>query len=218
MIVNLIKRHTPRSDLFILDVGCGTGQMILRLAEEGHRSLGIDIFVDDQLVSNPHPKMVCFSLGTATNLPLAAESFDLVLSLDVLEHVDDSIALDQIFRVLIPGGVGIFSVPAFPWLWSYRDEGAGHLRRYTKTGLVQNVKRVGFSIMEVKYYQFFLFPLVILTRLIGRKNEVWRDREERPTGILNRLLHMINDFEVRLSKLISFPWGSTLVVVCRKSD
>ena len=79
--------------------------------------------------------------GDAARLPCRGERFDAVLLLDVLEHVDDASALREARRVLSPGGFLFLSVPAFPGLWSYRDEDAGHRRRYTHASLALGCAR-----------------------------------------------------------------------------
>jgi hypothetical protein len=69
-------------------------------------------------------------------------------------------------------------VPAMPWLWSYRDEDAGHLRRYTRRRLNRLLVGAQLRVREMRYYQCLLFPLVAVTRLFGRKRPGLRDFEE----------------------------------------
>jgi len=215
MVISLLRKHLISGNLSALDVGCGAGQITARLAKEGYRSTGIDIFVDGNK-RETHPNTAGFVLGNATKLPFREGSFDLVVSLDMLEHVYDELALKEIAQVLPVDGIGVFSVPAFQWLWSYRDESAGHLRRYSKSDLIEKAEKAGFSVLDIRYYQFFLFPLIMITRMLGRKNKVWRDREEQNLGLLNLLLYYLNSLEVQLGKWIPFPWGSSLVITCRK--
>ena len=71
--------------------------------------------------------------GSAENLPVGDAQLDVVVALDVLEHLDDDRrALDEILRVLRPGGVLLATVPAYPFLWSSHDEALGHRRRYRR--------------------------------------------------------------------------------------
>jgi SAM-dependent methyltransferase len=153
----------------------------------------------------------------ATRLPIADNVFGAVLLLDVLEHVDDHAALAEVHRVLRPGGVAVITVPAVPWLWSYRDEAAGHLRRYGRRQLVQAITGARLAVLAVQYYQCLLFPLVAATRLLGRRGPRLRDLEERPSRRLNSMMAWVNLTEVRLGDAIPWPWGSSLVAVCRKA-
>ena len=61
----------------------------------------------------------------AEYLPLSDASLTGMLMLDVLEHVDDVLLLRDAHRALRPGGWVVATVPAMPWLWSYRDVAPG---------------------------------------------------------------------------------------------
>ena len=83
-----------------------------------------------------------------------------VLARDVLEHVDDDAALGECPRALRPGGLLVVLVPAWPALWSDRDVRAGHLRRYRRRGLRKLVESAGFTVAELRGYQFVLLPAI----------------------------------------------------------
>ena len=69
-------------------------------------------------------------------LPFEDEAFDLVTTLDVIEHVDDDVAtLAELRRVLRPGGLLLVAVPAYMFLWGTQDEVSQHRRRYTNRTL-----------------------------------------------------------------------------------
>jgi SAM-dependent methyltransferase len=80
--------------------------------------------------------------GDATALPVADASLDLVVAFDVLEHiVDDDTAVDEVRRVLRPGGRFLIAVPADPKLWSDHDVAVDHVRRYTRVTLRDVLER-----------------------------------------------------------------------------
>ena len=95
----------------------------------------------------------------AEYLPLSDASLSGMLMLDVLEHVDDVLLLRDAHRALRPGGWVVATVPAMPWLWSYRDVGAGHKRRYTRATFSAAMLQAGFRVRSLTYYQCLLFPL-----------------------------------------------------------
>jgi hypothetical protein len=74
----------------------------------------------------------------------------------------------------------------------------------------------GLKILRTQHYQFFLFPIVIAARLLGRVTPSVLEREEAPGGWVNGFLGRINRLEVRLGRRIEWPWGSSIVVVGRK--
>jgi SAM-dependent methyltransferase len=135
--------------------------------------------------------------------------------LDVLEHVDDTRALAEARRVLRPGGLLLITVPAMPWLWSYRDRAAGHRRRYTRSALRRLAEDCGFEVAELRYYQCALLPLVAASRLGGRRNSSFEYAEERPPRLLNELFSWINGAEARLHA--DLPWGTSLAAAWHRS-
>ena len=75
--------------------------------------------------------------GDATRLPSPAESLDLVVAYDVLEHIDDDAAAAKgVFRAAAPGGVFLVAVPCDMKLWSAHDVAVNHVRRYSRAGLL----------------------------------------------------------------------------------
>lgn len=81
------------------------------------------------------------------------ESFDSVLYVNVLEHIeDDACELACAHTALTSGGHLMIFVPALPWLYSEFDRQLGHFRRYTKNSLSALVQRAGFSIVKVRYF------------------------------------------------------------------
>ena len=215
LVRRLLDRYCDKSGR-ILDVGCGTGLMVESLLEWGRDVVGLDLRPEGlQRTRRAFPRAGMVQ-AEATELPFAGESFRVVMLLDVLEHVDDHRLLEEVHRVLEPGGVAIITVPAMPWLWSYRDEAAGHRRRYTSRQLASLAADRRLEVRDMRYYQCLLFPLIVITRLLGRWDPTAREREERPQPRLNGLLTRINLFEVKLGDVIAWPWGSSLVAVCQK--
>ena len=82
--------------------------------------------------------------GSGAALPFAAQSFDAVLAFEILEHVkDDQGVLDEMARVLRPGGIVAVSVPLHAALWSELDEACAHVRRYEPEELWAKLRRAG---------------------------------------------------------------------------
>ena len=199
-----------------IDVGCGTGRLVAELWKAGHRAIGIDLDPErlaQARASSHGPNLVA---GSATGLPIRSASAQVVTMLDVLEHLHDTHAVREAFSALRPGGLLIVSVPAHSWLWSSRDEAAGHLRRYGRRQIEALVESNGFRVQRLNRYQFTLFPVICLSRGLARLWPAVEQAEEMPGPLLNRLLAWINTTEARLSRWIRWPWGSSFFVVCRK--
>lgn len=210
------REHIDRHPLH-LELGCGTGRMAAEMSRRGHRVVAVDLRLDaleSARRSNPGAMLV---RSDATHLPFRPGTFDLATALDVLEHVDDEAALTELRAVLRPNGRAILSVPAMPWLWSARDVDAGHLRRYTPKLLRASLHRARFAVVALRYYQSLLFPLVVISRLLGKRTQGLRarDREEINFPVLNRLFGWVNGAEAMISARVALPWGSSLIAVCR---
>ncbi|WP_089728830.1 class I SAM-dependent methyltransferase [Candidatus Thiosymbion oneisti] len=104
--------------------------------------------------------------GLLRHPPLERVSVDLVLLMDVLEHVDDDVGLLTDCVRKVPGGARfLVSVPAFRFLWSGHDEFLGHQRRYTLDELQAVVRRAGLRVRQGAYYFGLVFPLAAAIRL-----------------------------------------------------
>lgn len=214
LLLRLVEAHLKPEGL-ALDVGCGSGRLVSTLRSRGYSAYGVD----------PHAASAetdrdGFTVGQAEHLPYRSGAFDLVSALDLLEHVDDEVALAEIARVLRPGGVLVASVPGYTWLWSERDVRAGHRRRYDRRGLRCLLQRGGFEIQQMRGYQLFLLPLLVASRLWQRlaASERALDQEDRPGPLVNGLLRAVNSSEIALGRWLPIPFGSSLVAVARKRE
>jgi ubiquinone/menaquinone biosynthesis C-methylase UbiE len=87
----------------VLEVGCGTGLILGRLARHAERACGVDL--SPGMLRAAKARGLDVVVGSATCLPYADASFDLVCSFKVLAHVPDiALALSEIARVTQPGG------------------------------------------------------------------------------------------------------------------
>jgi SAM-dependent methyltransferase len=92
-------------------------------------------------------------LGLVSSLPFAAGAFDLVCTLDIVEHVDDDdAALSEIARVAAPGAVLLLSAPLHPSRWTPFDDFVGHRRRYEPQELLAKLTRHGLSVERSAVY------------------------------------------------------------------
>lgn len=205
-----------------LDVGCGTGANAALLGSVSHQVICTDTSpLVLALLRERHPELevrrVSFPEGFS-----AAENgrYGCILLADVLEHLsDDRVALARIATLLEPGGVAVFTVPAFPALWSDHDRIAGHFRRYTKNELLQRINGVqGLRILSVSYCNFFLFPAVALVRFAERIFGIGRGRSDffRLPVILNRLLAFLFASERFFISRFGLPFGVSLLCVLEK--
>ncbi|MDX2036879.1 MAG: class I SAM-dependent methyltransferase [Isosphaeraceae bacterium] len=202
----------------ILDVGCGDGLFFDVLAGYGEVE-GLE--TDGSLVRDPE-RRDRITVGTLETLSgeRGLASFDVVLMLDVLEHIDDDrAALEDVFSLLGPGGRLVLTVPAMPWLWSRHDEVNEHRRRYTARMLREVIESAGFEIEELRpFFAWTILPMG-LRRLLSPSGSNGRPyRVAIPPGPINRALIRLSDWDHALSTRVRLPWGSSLYAAAKRAD
>ncbi|MBS1727234.1 MAG: class I SAM-dependent methyltransferase [Armatimonadetes bacterium] len=200
----------------ILDVGCGTGK-----GQDAFGSLGTVYGVDfsqDALEFCHQRGLSRIARADAQALPLQSNSFDVVVTLDTIEHVpDDQKAIAEIARVLKPGGHILINVPAYQWLWGPHDVALMHHRRYSRTQVRKLLEANGFQIERLTYHIFFLFPLVAISRFLSkfRKGEPDAKLPNLPRFV-EGIFSLFQRAEAAIIVRSNLPWGSSIVAVARK--
>ena len=173
LAVRLLRRHKQLPPRRVLDAGCGWGVTLARLEAEGYDTTGLDISPAAlRLLDAPSRHLVEADLTLA--VPAAVrESFDAVLALDVIEHIDDDRGvIANLAQLVAPGGCVIVSVPAKPDLYSEFDRVQGHRRRYTVPTLMQAFADSGLSVRTTFWWGSWMVPVLRLQRerLVRPKN------------------------------------------------
>jgi SAM-dependent methyltransferase len=148
---------------FALDIGAAGGGNTRVLRARGWRCIALEYgAAGAALASNRGLHVI---RADARHLPLPTASVDLIIALDVLEHIDDDArALAEIHRVLRPGGTLFASVPCDMRLWSSHDVALGHVRRYTRETLSSVVTGSGLQLDDLWSWNVLLRPVVALRR------------------------------------------------------
>ena len=227
LIASQLDVFYPRAgNLRLLDIGCGTGAMLDMLAPFG-QVVGAD-FAPQALAfcrarGEEQGRRYPLTRADVRRLPFAADSFDAVTAMDVIEHIDDDKAASaEILRVLKPGGRLFVTVPAYQFLWSEHDEALHHYRRYTAPHLKDVFQRVGFGVPKVSYTVTSLLPPIAAYRLIARGLPRPRENGEKKADLVsvsprvNAALQALCDWETRLTRRINLPFGVTVVCVAEK--
>jgi SAM-dependent methyltransferase len=153
----------------ILDAGCGSGRNMVELARNGVVT-GIELSETSVALARERDAGEVI-LGSVLDMPFADASFDLAVSLDVIEHLEDDLsALRELRRTVAPGGALLVTVPAYQWLWSGHDEINHHHRRYTRRSLQETGERAGWRQERTTYFNSLLLPVAILLRVLDRIN------------------------------------------------
>jgi SAM-dependent methyltransferase len=221
LLRRLLTRHLrqPASGRArILDFGCGAGANTEMCA-----ALGDVVGIEPDPIALRYAMLrrqgdpaswPLYCRAEGTRLPFEGESFDAVVASDVLEHIEcDGDAAAEIRRVLRPGGILVFTVPAHPWLWSPHDEALWHKRRYRREGLLAMLRGAGLTVRWHSYWNTVLFPAAVLHRMLARRraNGVPRSDAWVPPGPVNRLLSGLVTLEASALDPRRSPVGVSLV-------
>ncbi|MGA1205776.1 MAG: class I SAM-dependent methyltransferase [Opitutales bacterium] len=216
IIRSLIEKHAAQHrPLRILEAGCGTGGNLSLLSEFG----GVDAFeLDDEACAIARSSGIEVSKGHLPDgIPFGGQKFDLIVLLDVLEHVrEDGESIAALKQHLASGGRIILTVPAFAFLWSSHDVKHHHFRRYRRLDLTGIAASAGLEVERASYFNFFLFLLIAGVRLlsIGMSNGCSND-EKLPPPWLNRILRNIFAAERHLLSRFNLPVGVSLFAILR---
>lgn len=124
---------------------------------------------------------------------------DLVLLMDVLEHVDDDVGLlTEYIRKVPYGAYFLISVPAFDFLWSKHDVFLEHKRRYYLDQIENLAKSAGLNIKYGSYYFGAVFPIAAIIRL---KERLVRTGMDKPHSQLKRHHKIINETLAYISQI-----------------
>lgn len=208
----------------IMEIGCSSGFLLRHIVNDLPKAtlVGADVVkaplykLAEQL---PHVPLLRFDL---LQCPLPDASFDAIVLLNVLEHIEDDLrAMDQLYRLLKPGGVGIIEVPAGPHLYDGYDKALMHFRRYAMPDLVAKLEGAGFAVIRRSHLGFFVYPAFAYVK--------WRNQHSNLSDVhglvTDQAKNTSSSFIMRaamsaesfLGRLMSFPLGIRCLVTAKKA-
>ena len=201
-------------DARILDVGCGAGLFFDALERFGHVE-GVES--DTAAVAAGGRWRERIFVGHLDDRFAPSAPYDLILMLDVLEHIAGP---DQVLRragrLLRPNGRILITVPAFTWLWTSHDEINRHVTRYSAGELRALVAASGLATQESSY----LFQSLVAAKLLVRAREAISPAAPRVPGIPPAPVNAMAQVWFR-AEHAAFGWlpfgASTLALVSRPS-
>jgi len=222
VIFTLLKRYLTRlrptvQRPLICDIGAGCGLNLVELSKE-YDVTGMEASDDairfcrgrgEKVVKGELPDIIPFPPG----------SFDALLLLDVLEHVErDQEALNNASAVLKDGGILLATVPAYPWLWTKRDDFHGHRRRYTRSSLERLLLGAKLRIALLTYFNTLLFLPAAGARLARRvtRSDRYGPDLSMPKGCINLLLANIFASERLILPHVTLPFGLSLLCAAQR--
>jgi SAM-dependent methyltransferase len=224
--INELRRALGSKPASIMEVGCSAGHLLADMRRSlpdatltgGDYTLGTLVKLGEKMPGIP---LVRFNLADS---PLPSDTYDAMVLLNVLEHIEDDVAATRhIARMLKPGGVAVIEVPAGPELFDDYDRELKHFRRYTLPGLCKVIEGVGLKVERRNYLGALIYPAFYLAKKLSQSNpKPAGEREQHVTkaiGVTSRLNpigHAVMALEQAMSRAIEFPRGIRCVVTARK--
>lgn len=210
----MVMSWLPQKDnLRILNAGCGSGEMNILLSQ--HSSWQVDaIDVDPEAIAISKILKLENQIDNLNIYQSSIEDFvakggkyDVIVSNDVLEHIEDDIAaIKKLSNLLKPQGILCISVPSLQWLFGYHDEQLGHYRRYNQQNLTQKLSKF-FQIKKCRYFAGSLIPIALLYSCWLRKP--YPVSQQSKESLIAKILKLLLTIESK----IALPIGISLLVM-----
>ncbi|HET7098641.1 MAG TPA: class I SAM-dependent methyltransferase [Patescibacteria group bacterium] len=213
---SVLSAHVKKIDN-ILDLGSGTGGMTKFLEKFG-RVTGVE--KNKLAVSLSKKRQVHVLNDNIQNLKLGSKKFDLVTIFDVLYHKDIkdvSNMLKNSYGFLKTNGLVLITDSAFNFLKSSHDNAVHGVRRFRLNEIEKILIENDFAILKKSYIYFFIFPIIFIKRFIFDKliHNSSSDVSDMP-NLINLLILKILYIESKLFRYLSFPVGSSILILARK--
>ena len=206
----------------ILDSGCGTGSNLKMLQPFG-RAVGFDLTRIGATFAHAQGHRVV--QGSIGEIPFATGSFDLATSFDVFQCLPEPVeqaAIDEMYRVLKPGGWLLLHVAALEVLHGRHSVLSEEVRRYTPARLRMIVERGGFRIERLTFDHASLLPIMLPVRMWHRLSADQGDVQAGegeitvPAVPINAVLTALVSLEALALRVFNMPIGSSLMCLAQK--
>jgi len=207
----------------VLEAGCGTGHLSATLAARYGWSM-TPLDADAAGLGYAHESgLTRLVQATITALPFRAASFDALLSIDVIPHLDrgqEHRAFAEFARVLKPGGVLVVRAAAFDGLRSRHSQFVNEVQRFTRPQLIAAAGRAGLRVERATYANSLLLPIAAF------KFRMWEPltRQAPASGVapvakwLDALLYTPLRMEAAwIARGQSLPIGQSVILIARRS-
>ena len=207
----------------ILDVGCGSGRTMVSFIARNYKVLGVDINeMALSLCSEKGYKVFKADLQKETISDLN-EVPDYITALDFVEHIENPVkVLLNLKKISDSHTQLIVTVPSYNFLYSDWDKAMGHIKRYNRSLLCDELQKGGWEVSRATYIHFLplvpaliqrkiIFPLIKLARPF---NESMKEKFFNPRPFLNRLLYYLYYPEFYLfKKRLPLPLGLSVLAI-----
>jgi len=219
IIASTLKQLNLSKNCKILEVGSGTGGNVEILTNFGNLD-AVEMDEEARNISKKrHPEQKVLDGYLPYNLPKNLKRYDVICLFDVLEHVKESrLAVNELIKLLKPGGYLILTVPAHQFLWSDWDDYHHHYRRYNFAKLHEDIVGTPLRPKKISHFNFTLMPVIIFARLMIKFLRLEAGAGHGiPNKNINALLFFILKIEAKILRYINIPFGVSMLCVLKNN-
>jgi SAM-dependent methyltransferase len=215
----------------IVDAGCGTGAVLQRLVNgfdgsiSPQNAIGFDLSDEALRFCAERGLGDRVSRGSITEMPFADNTFDILVSFDVISNLPEPTpGFKEVARVVKHGGMLVLNLPAYQFLYSEHDLAVRTLRRFDKKEVRSLLAQNGLMPLHMTYLNTVLFPPAAGVRLTKKMflkakpgKELHSDLTPPPTALNNLLVWtMAQEANLIGRSSLSLPFGLSLMTIARK--
>jgi SAM-dependent methyltransferase len=212
-IFGLVRPHVGSH---VLEVGCGIGTMTAQLLDIARNVVCIEPNVNcaararEALAGNDRVAIRVCHLEECNRVELQQETFDTVVCVNVLEHIEDDVRALSLFRDVVAGTGGrvLIFVPAIQGIYGPHDAALGHHRRYSKRTLRAAFAAAGLDVVTMKYTN----PIGLLGWMYNLYISGNTEHTSSQVGLFDRF---VAPWALPIERVVSPPIGLSLFAVGR---
>ena len=214
-VFDVFKFMHYTKDISVLDAGCGTGGLLMKMQMSGYSNIfGFDVSNDAVSYCTEHGLIVksCNLVDVKDAFP--EKNFDVIISNDTMYFLEMNQIINFISdcnEILNTGGVIICNMPALKKFSGIHDISVGIKHRFSKKDIAKYFNNESFAIVEETYWPLLLSPVILLVRTIQRiKIKLSSDIKIKsdigmPLNWINNILIKICVWDVSHLKYYSAP-------------
>lgn len=223
-----LKKTIKNKNAVILEIGSSSGYLLEEIKKILPETflIGSDCILEPlENIAKKIPDLPLIEFDLI-NCPLPDNSIDVVIALNVLEHIkDDDHALKQIYRIVKPGGFVIIEVPANPGLYDFYDEQLRHYRRYSLHNLCTMAQKENFIIMKASHLGFFIYPAFRHIKIRNKHKKLITAPQKQITmknliqfggPVINKFFFFLLIIELFIGNFIPYPVGIRCLLLLKK--
>lgn len=224
IIYDMLLKHCRKNktDIHILELGAGSGNICTFLKSKGYKIDASDIYESaSEYCIKSVDAYFTFDLISEKVPNELMNKYDVLILGDVLEHLNNpNIILEKIKGFIKQHGFIIVTVPALMKLWSAYDILSHHKKRYSIDTMKKEIINANYKILDIKYI-FFIPAIILYIRRkcisIFKTDKAYWLKELDLNPIVNKIINVIMRYEYYINRFIKYPFGSSLICISEKT-